>query len=63
MLTSPVPNGTIEMLLTASRFAWGVKVAAPGFLPDDAHFGIEQGVKRRLMMIPDHPGDARPTRW
>ena len=36
-------DGTIEVLLSSRRFAWGVRVAAPGWMPDDAYFGIEPG--------------------
>jgi beta-mannosidase len=45
-------DGTIDVLLSAQRFAWGVRVAAAGFLPDDAYFGIEPGGKRRIVLSP-----------
>jgi beta-mannosidase len=54
-----LPNGTIEVLLTSRRFAWGVRVDSPGFLPDDGCFGIEPGGKRRIILTPDRPG--RPS--
>jgi beta-mannosidase len=47
-------EGKVELLLTASRFAWGVRVASLGFLPDDAYFGMEPGCKRRLVLTPTH---------
>jgi len=45
-------DGTIEMLFSSQRFAWGVRAAAPGWAPDDAYFGIEPGGKRRIVMSP-----------
>jgi beta-mannosidase len=43
-------DGNIEVLLTSRRFAWGVRVAVPGFLPDDAYFGIEPCGRRRIVL-------------
>ncbi|MEO8052974.1 MAG: glycoside hydrolase family 2 protein, partial [Acidobacteriota bacterium] len=51
-------DGTIETLLSSRRFAWGVRVSAPGFMPDDAYFGIEPGRKRRILLIPLQSGEA-----
>lgn len=45
-------DGCLEVLLGSKRFAWGVRVAAPGFLPDDAYFGLEPGVRRRIILTP-----------
>ena len=50
-------DGTIEVLLSSRRFAWGVRVAVPGFLPDDAYFGIEPGVKRKILLTPIRAGN------
>ncbi|HEX3681382.1 MAG TPA: hypothetical protein VHU83_02490, partial [Bryobacteraceae bacterium] len=36
----------------ARRFAYGVRASAPGWLPDDAYFGIEPGAKRRIVLRP-----------
>jgi len=41
---------TIEMDFAAQRFAYGVRAAAPGWMPDDAYFGIEPGVTRRILL-------------
>ena len=49
-------DGTIEVLLSSLRLAWGVRVAAPGFIPDDAYFGIEPGGKRRIVLRPLQSG-------
>ena len=49
---------TIEMLFTARRFAYGFRANAPGWLPDDAYFGIEPGVARRILLRPLRPGQA-----
>ena len=48
-------DGTIEVLLTSRRIAWGVCVVAPGFVADDAYFGIEPGGRRRIVMTPLEP--------
>ena len=45
-------DGTIEMLFAARRFAYGVRASAPGWTPDDAYFGIEPGVTRRILLRP-----------
>jgi hypothetical protein len=56
---SKVPvDGTIELLLSSKRFAWGVRVAVPGFLPDDAYFGLEPGIKRRILLTPVRTGNT-----
>jgi len=47
-----LPNGGIEVVLTSRRLVWGVRIAAPGFLPDDAYFSIEPGGRRRIVMTP-----------
>ena len=54
-------DGTIEMLFVAGRFAYGVRAFAPGWMPDDAYFGIEPGVKRRILLHPLLPGEIRST--
>ncbi|HTD45531.1 MAG TPA: hypothetical protein VK687_15190 [Bryobacteraceae bacterium] len=51
-------DGTIEMLLGSRRFAWGVRVVVPGFLPDDAYFGLEPGGKRRILLTPVRTGNT-----
>ena len=49
---------TIEVHLSSRRFAWGVRVALPGFLPDDAYFGLEPGIKRRILLTPVRTGNT-----
>jgi beta-mannosidase len=51
-------DGTIDVLLSSLRLAWGVRVAAPGFMPDDAYFGVEPGGKRRIVLSPLQLGEA-----
>ncbi len=51
-------DGTVEVLVSSSRFAWGVRVAAPGFVADDAYFGIEPGGERRILLSALQPGKA-----
>jgi beta-mannosidase len=43
-------EGNMELLVSSRCFAYGVKAAAPGWMPDDAYFGIEPGVKRRVTL-------------
>jgi len=45
-------DGTIELFLSSQRFAWGVRVIVRGFISDDSYFGIEPGVKRRILLTP-----------
>lgn len=50
------PSGSIELLISAARFAWGVRAVAGGLLPSDAYFGLEPGVKRRIVLTPNPEG-------
>lgn len=45
-----LPGGAIEVLLSSRRFAWGVRAALPGYLAEDAYFGLEPGVERRIVL-------------
>ncbi len=56
-----LPNGCIEMMLHSRRFAYGVKVSAAGFLPNDAYFNIEPTGTRRIQLIPVVSGNV-PSR-
>ena len=51
-------DGEFEVVLTARRFAWGVRIVAPGFRPSDSYFGIEPGGRRRVTLRPLHRGDV-----
>ncbi|MGH9557606.1 MAG: glycosyl hydrolase 2 galactose-binding domain-containing protein [Bryobacteraceae bacterium] len=42
----------LEVTIGAQRFVWGVRVAAEGFMPGDAYFGLEPGCKRRIVLTP-----------
>jgi beta-mannosidase len=55
-------DGTVALLVTSRRFAWGVRVTSPGYLPDDCYFGIEPGGKRLVTLTPtgDELVPARP---
>ena len=53
-----LPDQNIEVLITSRRFMWGVRVAAPGFLPDDAYFGLEPGITRRIVLTLHKTGQA-----
>ena len=54
-------DGTIEVLLSSRRLAWGVRVTAPGFLADNAYFGIEPGGQRRIVLNPLQTRGAPPS--
>jgi beta-mannosidase len=49
---------TMELLISSRCFAYGVKAAAPGWMPDDAYFGIEPGVKRRVTLRTLQPSEV-----
>ena len=49
---------TMELLVSSRCFAYGVKAAAPGWMPDDAYFGIEPGVKRRVTLRTLQPSEV-----
>jgi beta-mannosidase len=53
-------GGAIEIRLSSRCFAWGVRVAAAGFRPDDCYFGMEPGVTRRIVLTRVQPGDLPP---
>ena len=53
-------GGAIEILLNCRRFAWGVRVAAPAFRPDDSYFGMEPGITRRIVLTRVQAGDLPP---
>ena len=53
-------DGAIEVTLRSKRFAWGVRVAAPGYLADDAYFGIEPGGERRIRLRPIFSKPGKP---
>jgi beta-mannosidase len=58
-----LPDGRIEVTLNSRRFAWGVRIEAPGFLTDDAYFGIEPGCSRRVTLSPTAPASAPARIW
>jgi beta-mannosidase len=45
-------DGAVEILLGSQRLAWGTRVGARGFRPDDAWFGIEPGGQHRVLLTP-----------
>ncbi|HEX4165887.1 MAG TPA: hypothetical protein VHZ55_10480 [Bryobacteraceae bacterium] len=51
-------NGYLETVIRCRRFAYGVKVFAAGFLPDDAYFSMEPGGVRRIVLTPTEPKKA-----
>jgi beta-mannosidase len=49
------PSAVVVSLAT-DRLAWGVRVAAPGFTPDDDAFDLAPGIERTVLLRPT--GDA-----
>jgi beta-mannosidase len=49
--------GDATLTLSSTRFAYGVRVDAPGYEPDDGAFNLEPGHARRLLLR-RHPGSA-----
>jgi beta-mannosidase len=58
---SLLENGTIRLSIASLRFAWGVRAAIPGWLPDDAYFGIEPGTDRHIHFHPLDSAQAPPA--
>ena len=52
-------DGSIDLLLTARKFANGVRVVAPNTIPSDSYFGIEPGGMRTVTL---NPISAAPPR-
>ncbi len=44
------PDGSALLSVHSDRFAYGVRPAIPGFLPDDDAFSVEPGGERRLRL-------------
>lgn len=56
----PLADSTVATSLHSKRLAWGVRVSAQGFRPDDAYFGIEPGGERRILLTPVSAGHTAP---
>jgi beta-mannosidase len=56
----PCADGTVVTLVRSKRFAWGVRVSAKGFRPNDAYFGIEPGGERSILLTPVGATHAAP---
>jgi beta-mannosidase len=54
-------SGNVEVSMKSRCFAYGVRIAAPGFLPTDAYFGIEPGGQRALELKPFNRVSTRPV--
>jgi beta-mannosidase len=46
----PAGDGSVTIEITTALLAYGVRVHAPGFVPDDDAFSIEPGATRRLRL-------------
>ncbi len=51
--STPLENGALEIAVRTRRFAYGVRVAAAGYLPNDAYFSIEPGGERKILLTPN----------
>ena len=54
-------DGSLEVLLSSRRFAWGVRVGTPGYVPDDNYFSIEPAGKRRVMLAVTNRAEKAPA--
>jgi beta-mannosidase len=45
-----VSDGQVRLRVSSRRFAYGVRVTAPGWAPDDDAFGIEPGGTREVLL-------------
>jgi beta-mannosidase len=52
----PDAGGKVALTIGSRRLAYGVRVQAPGFLPDDDAFAIEPRGKRVVRLAPTEPG-------
>ncbi len=51
-------DGTALLRVTSRRLAYGVRIHAPGFAPDDDAFSIEPGATREVVLRPREAGAA-----
>ena len=52
----PGDDGAVRLRVASDRFAYGVRVQAAGFAPDDDAFSVEPGGARDLVLRPLEPG-------
>ena len=45
-----VSDGQVRLRVSSGRFAYGVRVIAPGWAPDDDAFGVEPGGSRDVLL-------------
>jgi beta-mannosidase len=53
--TQALLDGALRLTVRSDRFAYGVRVHAPGFSADDDAFSIEPGGERSLLLRPREP--------
>jgi beta-mannosidase len=60
----PCGDGVYRLTVRSRRLAYGVRIHAPGFAPDDDAFSIEPGGSRQIDLRPraPHERDASDTR-
>ncbi|MGA9874562.1 MAG: hypothetical protein WBQ21_02010 [Solirubrobacteraceae bacterium] len=56
--TQALADGSVLLILTSTRLAYGVEIHTSGFLPDDDGFSIEPGGRRVVRLRPQEPGVA-----
>jgi hypothetical protein len=52
----PGDDGAVRLRVASNRFAYGVRVQAAGFAPDDDAFSVEPGGARDLVLRPLESG-------
>ncbi len=57
---TPLGDGRHQITVTASRFAYAVRLDVAGYAPDDNYFHLAPGEERRIVLRPASPGEGRP---
>ena len=54
-IARPSTDGTTHLSITTRRLAYGIRIHATGFLPDDDAFSLEPGGGRTIVLTPAEP--------
>jgi beta-mannosidase len=56
-----IGDGSLALVLSSRRLAYGVRIHAPGFSPSDDALTLEPGVARSVTLTPDQPDPGAPA--
>lgn len=51
-VATAAPSGDVSLEIRSRRLTYGVRISAPGFVPDDDAFSLEPGRSRSIMLRP-----------